>query len=34
MLAEDVGDAAALRALAKRGEDSSLEPISVEDDDL
>ena len=34
MLAEDVGDQAALRALAKRGEDSSLEPIPVEDDDL
>ena len=34
MLAEDVGDAAALRALAKRGEEASLEPIPVEDDDL
>jgi hypothetical protein len=34
MLAEDVGDAAALRALAKRGDDGGLEPIPVEDDDL
>ena len=34
MLADDVGDEAALRALAKRGEEGSVDPIPVDDDDL